>query len=134
MNLFPDLIITKNSWGRDQAGETGGPYAFTGCILAWGVTEIIRYGFFVWKESISQRIPHWLTWLRYNTFFILYPIGISSECWLMYLALGPAKREHEGLDWFLKAVLLIYVPGSYVLYTHMMRQRRKVMKGKDKAR
>lgn len=134
MELLPDIIVTKNIWGRDTAGASGTPYAFAGCVLAWGITEIIRYGFFVWKEGISNLIPGWLTWLRYNTFFVLYPIGISSECWLMYKAIEPAKEQYEGLDLLLKAVLLIYVPGSYILYTHMMKQRRKVMKGKEKAR
>lgn len=134
MDLFPELIVTKNVWGRDTAGARGTPYAFAGCVLAWGITEIIRYGFFVWKEGISSRIPGWLTWLRYNTFFVLYPIGISSECWLMYSTIEPAKRQYEGLDLLFKAVLLIYVPGSYILYTHMMKQRRKVLKGKQKAR
>ena len=133
LTFYPQIVSTKNTWGRPTAGERGGPYPFAGILIAWGVTEIIRYGFFVYKEGISERIPGWLTWLRYNTFFVLYPIGISSECWLMYLALKPAQKEGKGVDLILKAILFIYVPGSYILYTHMMRQRRKVMKGKGKA-
>lgn len=132
LDLFPSLIVSKNIWNRDAAGANGTPYAFAGCVLAWGITEIIRYGFFVWKEGVSNIIPGWLTWLRYNTFFVLYPIGISSECWLIYNAIEPAKKTYVGLDWFFKAVLLVYAPGSYILYTHMMKQRRKVMKGKQK--
>ena len=132
MYLLPEVIVKKNTWGRDAAGATGTPHAFVGCVLAWGITEIIRYGFFVWKEGVSPQIPGWLTWLRYNTFFVLYPIGISSECWLMYNSIEPAKR-YEGMEWLFRLVLLIYVPGSYILYTHMMKQRRKVLKGKKKA-
>jgi very-long-chain (3R)-3-hydroxyacyl-CoA dehydratase len=132
MDLFPSVIITKNIWGRDAAGASGTPYAMAGCVLAWGITEIIRYGFFVWKEGISARIPGWLTWLRYNTFFVLYPIGISSECWLIYNAIEPAKKSYSGLEWVFIGVLVVYVPGSYILYTHMMKQRRKVLKGKQK--
>ena len=132
LDRHPDIVSTKNAWGRPTAGESGGPYPFAGILLAWGVTEIIRYGYFVYREGVSQRIPSWLTWLRYNTFFVLYPIGISSECWLMYLAIKPAEVEGKRVDLFFKAVLLVYVPGSYVLYTHMMRQRRKVLKGKGK--
>jgi len=130
---FPEIVMTSNAFGRHQAGTTGGPVALAGCHLAWGVTEMIRYGFFVWKEGVSDAIPGWLMWLRYNTFFVLYPIGISSECVLMYLALEPAQDMEIGYDWLLKAVLAIYVPGSYILYTHMMAQRRKTMKGKSKA-
>ena len=130
---YPEIIATKNVLGRTLEGTTSGPVALAGCHLAWGITEMIRYGFFVWKEGVSDTIPSWLMWLRYNTFFVLYPIGISSEVVLMYLAIQPAQDGQTGYDWLLKAVLAIYVPGSYILYTHMMAQRRKIMKGKAKA-
>lgn len=130
---YPEIIMTKNVFGRSQQGTVGGPVALAGCHLAWGVTEMIRYGFFVWKEGVSDVVPSWLVWLRYNTFFLLYPIGISSEVVLIYLALAPAQEGKSGYDWVLKAIIAIYVPGSYILYTHMMAQRRKIMKGKAKA-
>ena len=134
LGMFPQIVSTTNSFGRSVAGSTLGPIAFSGILVAWGTTEVIRYGFFVWKAAISERVPASLTWLRYNTFFVLYPIGISSECMLMYLALDPAAKHGRGIDWLLKIVLLIYVPGSYILYTHMMAQRRKVTRGKGKSR
>lgn len=130
---YPEIVATKNVFGRTQQGTTGGPVGLAGCHIAWGITEMIRYGFFVWKEGVSDVIPGWLTWLRYNTFFVLYPIGISSEVILMYLAIEPAQDGKTGYEWILKAVIAIYVPGSYILYTHMMAQRRKIMKGKSKA-
>ncbi|EXJ84084.1 hypothetical protein A1O3_04751 [Capronia epimyces CBS 606.96] len=133
LDIFPQIVVKTNIFGRPEAGSTTGPIAFAGILLAWGTTEIIRYGFFVWKASISERVPEALTWLRYSTFFVLYPIGISSECLLMYLALAPAVEQGQGLDLLLKAVLLIYVPGSYILFTHMMAQRRRVVKGKGKS-
>ena len=131
--LYPQVVVTHTALGRPRPGEPGGSYAFAGILMAWGITEVIRYGFFVYREGISSQIPSWLTWLRYNTFFVLYPIGISSECWLIWLAMKPAQKQEKGMDWLFKAVLFIYVPGSYILYTHMMAQRRKVMKGKAKA-
>lgn len=133
LEIFPQIVLTTNIFGRPTAGSVTGPIAFAGILVAWGTTEVIRYGFFVWKAAISERVPGILTWLRYNTFFVLYPIGISSECLLMYLALAPAAKQGKRIDLLLKIVLGIYVPGSYILYTHMMRQRRKVMKGKGKS-
>ena len=133
LEMFPQIVLTKNIYGRPTAGSTSGPIAFAGILLAWGITEIIRYGFFVWKAAISDKVPNTLTWLRYNTFFVLYPIGISSECMLMYLALAPAANQQMKVDILLKIVLFIYIPGSYILYTHMMAQRRKVLKGKGKS-
>ncbi|KAJ5221504.1 uncharacterized protein N7469_010391 [Penicillium citrinum] len=109
-----------------------GDYAYLGCAGAWGITEIIRYGFFA-ITLFGNQVPAWWTWLRYNTFYVLYPVGISSECALVYLALGPAGEIEPLLKWFLIAVLAIYVPGSYVLYTHMIAQRRKVLRGKKRA-
>ncbi|PGH21660.1 hypothetical protein AJ80_03093 [Polytolypa hystricis UAMH7299] len=102
-----------------------GDWGFVGCVAAWGVTECIRYGFFA-VQLFELEVPGWISWLRYNTFFVLYPIGISSECLLMYLSIGPAREIHPAFAWFFIAVLGIYVPGSYILYTHMMSQRRKV--------
>ncbi|KIV93286.1 hypothetical protein PV10_04512 [Exophiala mesophila] len=133
LQLFPQIVATTTPLGKPVAGSTTGPLAFCGILLAWGVTEVIRYGFFVWKTVISDQIPSWLTWLRYNTFFVLYPMGISSECLLMYLALAPAEKQGKNVDSLLKIVLIIYIPGSYILYTHMMSQRRKVLKGKTKS-
>ncbi|EXJ78844.1 hypothetical protein A1O1_09246 [Capronia coronata CBS 617.96] len=133
LQMYPEIVVKTNIYGRLEAGSTTGPIAFSGLLLAWGTTEIIRYGFFVWKAAISERVPQFLTWLRYSTFFVLYPIGISSECLLMYLALAPAAKQGKGVDLLLKIVLFIYVPGSYILYTHMMAQRRRVVKGKGKS-
>ncbi|KAF5696547.1 cytochrome P450 monooxygenase [Fusarium globosum] len=99
---------------------------YSSMLIAWSVTEIIRYSFFA--LSLSGYQPKFLTWLRYNTFFVLYPIGILSECMLIWFATDPAGNINELYKWALYAVLVIYVPGSYVLYTHLMSQRRKVMR------
>ncbi|PKY02679.1 tyrosine phosphatase-like protein [Aspergillus campestris IBT 28561] len=107
-----------------------GDYAFLGCLVAWGITECIRYGFFVLSLS-GVGVPGFWTWLRYNTFYVLYPLGISSECTLVVKALEPAAEWNPLLWWAFVVVLGIYVPGSYILYTHMMAQRRKVMQKKD---
>lgn len=106
--------------------------AFAGMLIAWSVTEVIRYSYFVFLLG-SGRIPSFLSWLRYNTFYVLYPLGISCECWLVYSAIEPAGNLNPLIAYGLWAVLAIYVPGSYILYTHMMAQRRRVMRGKKRA-
>ena len=92
-----------------------GDYAYLGCVGAWGITEVIRYGFFAITLS-GNSVPAWWTWLRYNTFYVLYPIGISSECTLIYLALKPAAEISPLLSWGLIAVLAIYVPGMFFFF------------------
>ncbi|CZS95929.1 related to protein tyrosine phosphatase-like protein (putative anti-phosphatase); pepino protein; pasticcino protein pas2 [Rhynchosporium agropyri] len=101
---------------------------YSSMLIAWSVTEVVRYSYFVF--TLSGYSPGFISWLRYNLFYVLYPLGISSECWLIYKAIEPAKKIRMELGWLLQLILFVYVPGSYVLFTHMMAQRRKVMKGK----
>jgi very-long-chain (3R)-3-hydroxyacyl-CoA dehydratase len=122
-------------------GAKVGDYAFLGCLGAWGVTECIRYGFFalqVWGSGV----PSWWTWLRYflpfslyvqmyvftddgryNTFYVLYPIGISSECIMVWKALKPAAEWNPLYWWFLVVVLAIYVPGMLVFWRNRASSR-----------
>jgi len=102
---------------------------YSSMLIAWSVTEVVRYSYFTFTLSGFQ--PGITSWLRYNTFYILYPLGISSECWLIYKAIEPARRVRQEYAWALQLILFVYVPGSYVLFTHMMAQRRKVMRGKQ---
>lgn len=95
-------------------------------LLAWSVTEVVRYSYFATVLfGLRVRI---LTWLRYNGFFVLYPLGILSECALIYICAGVVSRTNPVEQWLLYGVLLVYVPGSYTLYTYMMAQRRKIMR------
>lgn len=59
-------------------------------LLAWGITEVIRYPFYAMKEL--GEVPFALTWLRYTTFIVLYPLGVSSELAMVWLALPELRR------------------------------------------
>ncbi|TDZ23826.1 putative very-long-chain (3R)-3-hydroxyacyl-CoA dehydratase [Colletotrichum sidae] len=111
--VYPFPYLANSTW-------------YSSMLLAWSVTEVIRYSYFALTLSGFQ--PKFLTWLRYNTFFVLYPIGISSECALIWYSAGPAKQFGELVPYIPYGILAIYVPGSYILYTYMMKQRRKVMR------
>ena len=79
-------------------------------------------------------VPHQLTSLRYSLFYVLYPMGILSE---VALILKTTVNEDcpYWLSWLLRGIVLAYVPGSYVLYGHMIAQRRKVLgKGAGRGR
>jgi very-long-chain (3R)-3-hydroxyacyl-CoA dehydratase len=102
---------------------------YSSMLIAWSITEVIRYFYFT--LSLSGFLPGFITWLRYNTFYVLYPLGISSECWLIYTAIMPARNKRQEYAWVLQLILFVYVPGSYILFTHMMAQKRKIMRGKQ---
>lgn len=105
---------------------------YSSMLIAWSVTEVIRYSYFVF--NLSGYNPKIIMWLRYNTFYVLYPLGISSECWLLSKAIAPAGTLHQNFAWFLQITRLIYIPGSYILFTHMIAQRKKVLRAAKAAK
>ena len=83
---------------------------YSSMLFAWGVTEVVRYGFFVF--TLSGFSPGILSWLRYNLFLILYPLGAGSEAFLIYKAVPAAKKMRQEYAWILQLILFIYVPGN----------------------
>ncbi|CAL8574567.1 hypothetical protein XPA_000523 [Xanthoria parietina] len=102
---------------------------YSSMLIAWSATEVVRYSYFV--LNLRGSVPAFMTWLRYNMFYVLYPVGITSEAVLVWKASEAAGEPWKFVGW---GVLGLYVPGSYVLYTYMIAQRRKVMKGKQAER
>lgn len=98
--------------------------SYTTLSLAWSVTEVIRYSFFSAK-LVKNDIPYCLLWLRYSTFFILYPAGLFSELYVVYLSLDSVRGY--GYYWFLIFALTMYIPGFFVLYGYMIKQRKKAL-------
>uniref|UniRef100_A0A7N2LZ21 Very-long-chain (3R)-3-hydroxyacyl-CoA dehydratase n=1 Tax=Quercus lobata TaxID=97700 RepID=A0A7N2LZ21_QUELO len=87
---------------------------------------IIRYSFFGLKEALGFA-PSWLLWLRYSTFLLLYPTGITSEVGLIYVALPFIKESEKycirmpnkwnfSFDFFYAAILVL---GIYAVLTCM---------------
>ncbi|CAF1696923.1 unnamed protein product [Brassica napus] len=108
-------------------------------VISWSITEIIRYSFFGLKEALGFA-PSWHLWLRYSSFLVLYPTGITSEVGLIYLALPHIKTSEMysvrmpntlnfSFDFFYATILAlaIYVPGSPHMYRYMLGQRRRAL-------
>jgi len=120
--------------------ETHSNPIFASMLMAWSVTEVIRYAFYAF--GLMGFSAGALLWLRYTTFYVLYPLGAGSEAFLMLATVPrtflpprlqplPAKPVAEWTPGQLgRAVLfLIWWPGLYTMYTYMIRQRRKVLGG-----
>ncbi|KAE8683349.1 nodulin-26 family protein [Hibiscus syriacus] len=57
------------------------------------IPEVIRYSHYA--LNIFGGCPSWLTYLRYTTFIVLYPMGLApGEMWLMYQALQFIKEKN----------------------------------------
>jgi very-long-chain (3R)-3-hydroxyacyl-CoA dehydratase len=155
-SVLPRLLYSAALANASSKARASPLYA--SCVIAWSVTEIIRYSFYA--LSLSTGVPRWLLWIRYTAFFALYPLGAGSEAFLIFSTLpnaGDALRRPsvflDGVknwvvdDWVRAGMFVIWWPGEsvrvrvhelheltwclalYVLYTHMIRQRGKVIGG-----
>ncbi|KAF3654326.1 Very-long-chain (3R)-3-hydroxyacyl-CoA dehydratase PASTICCINO 2 [Capsicum annuum] len=103
-------------------------------VISWSVTEIIRYSFFGTKEAFGSA-PSWLLWLRYSTFLLLYPSGITSEVGLIYSALPYITESGKyslrmpnkwnfSFDYYYAGLVAL---GSPHMYGYMLGQRKKAL-------
>jgi len=103
--------------------ETRSNILVTSLVISWSITEIIRYSFFGMKETFGFA-PSWLLWLRYSTFMVLYPTGISSEVGLIFAALPHMMASQKyclrlpnkwnfSYDYLYTSILAlaVYIPG-----------------------
>lgn len=115
-------------------------------LFAWCPTECIRYSFYLLKELSNENsekvkkeqikneknknnVPKWLLWIRYSSFIVFYPMGITGELFVLYTSLGEV-RNHQTLSlvqWVIYGAFCVYPYGAIVLFTHMLKQRKKTL-------
>ncbi|KAK6455362.1 tyrosine phosphatase-like protein [Scheffersomyces xylosifermentans] len=126
--VFSRLLIV---WGICQLlpqSPANTHWVYITLSLSWSITEIIRYSYYASNLRSPDAVPHWLTWLRYTTFYVLYPTGVFSETYMVYLSLDEASAVFgPWFKWLLVFILFTYIPGFYMLYTYMIKQRKKVL-------
>eukprot|EP00730_Choanoeca_flexa_P018259 TRINITY_DN8871_c0_g3_i1.p1 TRINITY_DN8871_c0_g3~~TRINITY_DN8871_c0_g3_i1.p1 ORF type:complete len:779 (+),score=232.77 TRINITY_DN8871_c0_g3_i1:30-2366(+) len=113
--------------------------------LAWSVTEVIRYNWY-WTKAMFGDAPYPLTWCRYSFFYVLYPLGVSSELACIWKAISyldelkaeklmPAQPETSqfldhvasSYNYIVMALILLYPMFFPVLFMHMVAQRKKTL-------
>ncbi|KAH0947901.1 hypothetical protein HN011_011076 [Eciton burchellii] len=108
-------------------------------LIAWSITEIIRYAYYF--VNLIGFVPYILVWIRYTTFIILYPIGVTGELLCFYAAVKYANANPDSWSYslpnvwnftfsylyLLVGVILLYIPLFPLLYMHMFAQRRKML-------
>ncbi|KAL5364040.1 tyrosine phosphatase-like protein [Aspergillus floccosus] len=106
-------------------GVTASSPAYPAMLFAWSVADVVRYSYFVVLLVAGGSMPALLKWLRYSLFAVLYPIGIGSEWWLMYRAAAVTESSVvAGVFYF---CLALYAPGAVMMYSYMLKQRRKTL-------
>lgn len=90
------------------------------------MTEVIRYAFYACNLLGFE--PYVLLYLRYTIFYILYPVGASSEAFLIYATLPKSspipgwQAWVQGMwkptDYFRALMFCIWWPGMTALLIH----------------
>lgn len=111
-------------------------------ILAWSITEIIRYPYYIFS-LLDERAPSFWLWMRYSFFYVLYPVGATSEwllLWMAYTKKGSVlsmlrydmpNRINMIFDYrhLILIVMLTYFFAFPAQYNYMIAQRKKYLKG-----
>lgn len=106
-------------------------------VSSWALVEVPRYLFLALDRMGA--CPGFLKWLRYSLFAVLYPTGITGEVGCILSSLAYIKRHdifrvampnsvNAVFDYptvLMAIVGILYPYGSYVMYGHMLRQRRR---------
>ncbi|KAF4831092.1 putative very-long-chain (3R)-3-hydroxyacyl-CoA dehydratase [Colletotrichum tropicale] len=105
--------------------STASSNAYPALVLAWSVADFVRYAYLT--LNLHGKATSSLIWLRYSLFYPLYPIGIASEWWLLYKAIEPGRQVSTAIPPIFYFCLCLYIPGSYTMYTYMVKQRKKTL-------
>jgi very-long-chain (3R)-3-hydroxyacyl-CoA dehydratase len=84
---------------------------YTLMILSWSLTESIRYAFYASSllPSLSSP-PKFLVYLRYTTFFVLYPLGAGSEAALIWASVA-GRGKWGPIEWVRLGLFAMWWPG-----------------------
>ncbi|KAJ1892616.1 hypothetical protein LPJ66_006237 [Kickxella alabastrina] len=107
--------------------EVRASYGLVLMVLAWCITECVRYSHYA--LSLFDIEVYTLLYLRYTMFYVLYPAGVTGELLEIWAALPHAAAISSWFWVFLVVNIVNYPPVLYKLYTHMIRQRRKILGG-----
>ena len=108
--------------------------------FAWPISEIVRYPFYILNSlgkiiNNDNLIPYFLLWARYSFFIVLYPIGVSGEILTILFSkpeLVKYSSKNININYIIYGVIALYIPGLFILYSHLLKQRKKALYGVKK--
>jgi len=119
------------------SGEAQTSIFFVITCTSWALVEVVRYLFY--SVNLLGEVPYPLFWLRYSLFWVLYVTGVIGEIGCMASSLRSVDRyEYDTLEpsspllifryFFTLFAMFIFMPGFYIMYTHMIKTSRKQLK------
>jgi very-long-chain (3R)-3-hydroxyacyl-CoA dehydratase len=97
---------------------------FAGVVIVWSIADVNRYLYYLYKSNPITGF------LRYNSFLILYPLGAVAEtfCFSDYINRHPdiSDMTYYGLRFVNGCIIL----GVIILYSHMLKGRKRYYKSK----
>jgi very-long-chain (3R)-3-hydroxyacyl-CoA dehydratase len=92
-------------------------------LILWSIADINRYLYYIFKNNSITGF------LRYNGFLVLYPLGGVAEMIVInnYIARHPDLNEIY--IYIIRAIQAMILAGIVILYSHMLKARKKYMKG-----
>jgi very-long-chain (3R)-3-hydroxyacyl-CoA dehydratase len=103
------------------------PLLFAMVTIIWATADINRYLYYLFKSSPLTGF------LRYNSFLVLYPIGVFGE---MLVINDYIKRNAETLTdiwiYLIRGIQTTIVLGMFFLYSYMLKGRKKYMRELEK--
>eukprot|EP01138_Halocafeteria_seosinensis_P015014 gb/GECG01015326.1/.p1 GENE.gb/GECG01015326.1/~~gb/GECG01015326.1/.p1 ORF type:complete len:221 (+),score=16.96 gb/GECG01015326.1/:1-663(+) len=135
LQVFSRLFVLYGIVEKAPPSRYG--YAFTLLTISWSAVEVPRY-LYLACNTLGMNL-FLLKWLRYTLFAVLYPSGITGECWCIYAALEYIKQNRVWSMalpntynfafnyhlFLIIALTCVYPYGSYIMYSHMLKQRKK---------
>ena len=108
--------------------------------FAWPISEIVRYPFYILNSlgriiNNDNLIPYFLLWARYSFFIVLYPIGVSGEILTILFSrpeLVKYSSKNININYIIYGIIALYIPGLFILYSHLLKQRKKALYGVKK--
>lgn len=108
--------------------------------ISWALADVVRYMFYI-TTLLNIQAPM-LKWVRYTSFIVLQPVGISSEWYVYWRTLDYIDATHMyavrmpnklnfAFDFGIwnRGVLLAYFYFGPMMILHMVRQRRAKLSG-----
>ncbi|KAJ3412887.1 hypothetical protein HDV05_008751 [Chytridiales sp. JEL 0842] len=127
MQVFSRLTLVWFIVNEHPFPQVTTSWAYTTMVVAWGVTESIRYLYYA-LNLVGVKDVYALVWCRYTFFYVLYPLGAFSEIMVMQAALPFATKINPIVGKVITVLGFSWSPAFYMMYTHMIKQRNKWLK------